>query len=241
VGPLPMGPAAEIDLSPSRALPSNNAVVMVTRALTRAMGIAHPLVFVAEHLDERVAAYTSPAPALVVGRRIAAQPADPASRDEIGRALLRLSTGGDALHHHATPEQVHGILVALANAAGVDVEVPEDFDWDFAGTIADGLPSSDDLADLHDTAVAFRDSGERFDPWLLASALAMAEDRAGAICAGDPRPALARVFEESADPARGRMLAGYLISDDHLNLRGELGYHLDADAPASPQPREARG
>jgi tetratricopeptide (TPR) repeat protein len=239
LGSLPLGPTPIIDLSPSRALPSNNAVVMVTRALARAMGVPHPLVFTDDNAEDTVAAYISPAPALVVGRRVAAGPADPVSRDALGRALLRLATGGDAIHRHASPEQLYAILVALAAATGVDIETTEEFDEDFAADVANALPGADELGELHDTAVAFRDTGERFEPGLLVSTLHMAEDRAGAVCSGDPRPALSRVFSEGIDPMRGRMLTGYLLSDDHLSLRVDLGYHFDPEL-ASAQPREAR-
>jgi hypothetical protein len=227
LGQLPVSPDPSVDLSPSKALPANNAVVMVTRSLAKAMGVAHPLVFTDEQAEDTVIAHLSPAPSLVVGRRIAAGPADPASRDALGRALLRLSTGGDALHRHASSDQLHAVLIALAQAADVEILVGEDFDWDFAGSVTEGLPGAEDLSDLHDVAVTFRDTVERFDPALLLTALGMAEDRAGAVCAGDPRPSLQRVFADGVDAARGRMLAGYLLSDDHLGLRIALGYHVE--------------
>ena len=93
--------------------------------------------------------------------------------------------------------------------------------------ILDGLPSRDALEELRDVAVAFANASERFDVRPLRQSLIMAEDRAGAACAGDPRPGLARVFAEGVPLARGRTLAGYLLSDDHLNLRRTLGYVVE--------------
>src|SRR5690606_26293392 len=138
--------------------PSNHTVVLVVRSLAEAMGVPQPLVFVNDEADDTVDAHVTPAPCLVLGRRAASSPADPYVRDAIGRALLRLSTGGDALHRYATPEQVVALLVALAIATGVDVDVEQDFDWQFAATIREGLPSPDTLTDLTETALAFRDS-----------------------------------------------------------------------------------
>lgn len=151
--------------------------------------------------------------------------------------MLRLATGGDGLHRHASPGQLLALLVALANACGVDLEASDDLDWDFAGEIADNLPGPDDMADLVEVAEAFRDSAERFDPRILVGSLAMAEDRAGAVCAGDPRPALARVLSEGMPVTRARMLVGYLLSDDHLSLRRLLGYDVEF-SPTSRRIRE---
>ena len=236
-GDVPLGPPSRVDLSPARALPSNNAVVMVTRSLAHATGVPQPLVFVDENAEDTVVAHVAPAPSLVVGRRIASGPADPVSRDALGRGLLRLATGGDGLHRHASPGQLLALLVALANACGVDLEASDDLDWDFAGEIADNLPGPDDMADLVEVAEAFRDSAERFDPRILVGSLAMAEDRAGAVCAGDPRPALARVLSEGMPVTRARMLVGYLLSDDHLSLRRLLGYDVEF-SPTSRRIRE---
>jgi DNA-binding transcriptional regulator PaaX len=48
------------------------------------------------------------------------------------------------------------------------------------------------------------------------------------VCAADPRPALARLQAAGEiDQSRGRMLIGYLLSDDHLTLRRNLGYQVD--------------
>jgi hypothetical protein len=224
-----MGTPPTVDLAPSRSLPSNNAVVIVARTLAGAMGVPHPFVFLDEDLDDMVVAHVTPVPCLVVGRRIASAPAGVVARDAIGRALLRLSTGGDGLHRFATPAQLVALLQALTQAVGVEVELDASVRPDpaFAATILGGLPARDALDELHEVAVAFRNAAEGFDVKSLLTSLMMAEDRAGAACAGDPRPALERVFADGMPQSRARMLVGYLMSDDHLNLRRTLGYHVD--------------
>ena len=226
VADMRVGPPPSVDLSPSQSLPSNNAVVMVARTLAGAMGVPHPLIFLDADLDDMVVAHITPAPCLVVGRKIASAPAGAQARDAIGRALLRLSTGGDGLQRHAKPAELVALLHALCKAVDVEVDVGP-YSEEFEQMILDGLPSRDALEELHDVAVAFRNASERFDVRPLRQSLTMAEDRAGAACAGDPRPGLARVFAEGVPLARGRMLAGYLLSDDHLNLRRTLGYIVE--------------
>lgn len=227
LGMLP-GPEPDLDLSPSRSLPTNSAVVMVVRALAGAMGVPQPLVFLDPNADG-VIAHIGAVPCLLVDRRISNTPAGPRARDAIGRALLRLSTGGDALHQHATPEQRTALLFALCTGAGVELDVPRGFDWDYANAVEAAIPPPDALEDLREAALAFQASAEVFDPSVLAQTLQMAEDRAGAICAADPRPSLRRVIK-SKNPTRLRMLTGYLLSDDHLTLRETLGYHIELAA-----------
>jgi tetratricopeptide (TPR) repeat protein len=228
VADLQIGPPPSVDLAPSRSLPSNNAAVIVARTLAGAMGVPHPLVFLDEQLEDTVVAHVTPVPCLVVGRRVASAPAGVIARDAIGRALLRLSTGGDGLHRHATAAQLVGLLYALTRAVDIEVDLDRSVppDMAFAEAVLGGLPSRDALDELHDVAVAFRNAAERFDVKSLLTSLMMAEDRAGAACAGDPRPALDRVVAEGMH-SRARMLVGYLMSDDHLNLRRTLGYHVE--------------
>jgi hypothetical protein len=165
VADMQIGAPPTVDLAPSRSLPSNNATVIVARTLAGAMGVPHPLVFLDEAAEDTVVAHVTPVPCLVVGRRIASAPAGVLARDAIGRALLRLSTGGDGLHRHATPGQLVGLLHALAQSVGVEVELDDDVapDMAFANAILEGLPSRDALDELHEVAVAFRNAAERFD------------------------------------------------------------------------------
>jgi hypothetical protein len=53
----------------------------------------------------------------------------------------------------------------------------------------------------------------------------MAEDRAGTVCAADPRPTV-RLIAQAGELAsqRATTLFGYLVSDDHLGLRRTIGY-----------------
>jgi hypothetical protein len=140
--------------------------------------------------------------------------------------LLRLSTGGDGLQRHANPAELIGLLHGLCHAVDVEVELGP-YSKEFEQRILAGLPSRDALDELHDVAIAFRNASERFEVRSLRHSLTMAEDRAGAACAGDPRPALSRVFADDVPLQRGRMLVGYLLSDDHLNLRRTLGYIVE--------------
>lgn len=217
---------------PSDALPGNNAVVMVAQSLAHALGLPTPLVFFDEAGDAGVRTSLRPAPCLIVGRRVAGNPADPAMRDALGRALFRLATGGDAVHHETTDRQLLTLVLTLCRATGQDVDhlLAQDrfhdaFDPELAGALAAGLPEEDALEDLVDFARAFANNGDRFMASRLRAGFTAGQDRAGAICAGDPRPALKTAMAEGP-LIRARALISYLVSDDHLSLRRALGYHL---------------
>jgi len=234
LGSLPGAEPPTIDVTSRRSLPPNSAVVMVARALGNAMGVNEPMVFVDPRREEGVIAYVAPTPCLVVGRRINGSPFGAAARDQLGRALLRLSTGGDALHRGPTPDQVLAILIALSRATGVVCEPPpgRPFDSAYCAAVAESLPGSASLADLREVADAFAGELGAFDPALLLDALHMAEDRAGVVCAADPRPTLqALAASDELFGARGTALVGYLLSDDHLALRRSLGYLADVSMP----------
>jgi tetratricopeptide (TPR) repeat protein len=238
---VPGAPEPATNLSPNRSLPASSSVVMVVQALAAAMGVPQPLVFLDNSKTDEVAAYAGHSPSLVVGRRVGSTPFGPAARDAIGRALLRLSTGGDALHHHTEAERVLALLIAIANAVGVDVEAPEELDWDYASMIADALPPAAELADLRESAAAFASTASGLDPRTLVQSMRMAEDRAGAVCAADPRAALARLKAAGElEDHRGRTLIGYLLSDDHLTLRRSLGYQAEFHATRRTAEQEAR-
>lgn len=216
----------------SEALPTNNAVVMVAQSLARALGLPTPLVFFDETDDTGVRTSLHPAPCLIVGRRVAGNPADPAVRDTLGRALFRLATGGDAVHTRTTDDQLLTLVFALCRATGQNVDhllglerFQDSFDPELAAVLAKGLPAEDHLEDLVDFARAFANNGDRFHPSRLRAGFTAGQDRAGAACAGDPRPALNTAMA-SGPPVRVRALISYLVSDDHLNLRRALGYHL---------------
>jgi tetratricopeptide (TPR) repeat protein len=228
---LPDATPPGIDISKKRSLPANSAVVMVARALGQALGVAEPQVFVDPRRDDGVTAHVGDMPFLVVGRRINSSPFGPPARDLIGRALLRLATGGDALHYELAPAQVFGLVVALCRAAGVEVDPDPRWDEAYAQRVREFLQSSAAIPELAAPADILADGIERFDPEELRAALRMAEDRAAIVCSADPRPALAALGEEVIT-ARGTALVGYLLSDDHLTLRRSLRY-LSEHAPAA--------
>lgn len=234
LGTLPGAEPPTVDITSRRSLPPNSAVVMVARALGNAMGVNEPMVFVDPRREEGVFAYVAPTPCLVVGRRINGSPFGAAARDELGRALLRLSTGGDALHRGPTADQLLAILIALCRATGVVCEPPPGraFDEAYCARVAESLPGAASLADLREVADAFATGLGSFDPGLLLDALHMAEDRAGVVCAADPRPTLSALAgSQDLTGNRGTALVGYLLSDDHLALRRSLGYLADVSMP----------
>lgn len=230
-GKLPFEPAARPHRA-ADALPSNNAVVMVAQSIARALGLPTPLVFFDDTVEHGVKTSLSPAPCLIVGRRVAANPADPNVRDTLGRAVFRLATGGDAVHLHTTDKQLVTLVLALCHATGQNVDhllaidrFKDAFDPALAGVLTANLPGEAALEDLVDFARAFSSNGDRFYPSRLRAGFTAGQDRAGAACAGDPRPALAIGLAEGP-LVRVRALISYLVSDDHLNLRRALGYHL---------------
>lgn len=235
---LPRAPKPPIDVQKARSLPTNSGVVMVVRALADALGIPQPLVFVEQGAEDQelVIAHLGATAALIVGRKINSSPFAPRSRDLIGRALMRLATGGDYLNEPRSEAQLLGVLAGLCRALGL--ELPDDafsttrgpdpvIDRSLADWVAKNLPDANSRADLAQAARTFAQSTDTFDPQRLRDALAMAQDRAGVVAAADPRPALARVLEsEGLISERATALLGYLLSDDHLGLRRSLGYQV---------------
>jgi tetratricopeptide (TPR) repeat protein len=235
---LPKAPKPPVDVQRARSLPSNSGVVMVARALADALGIPQPLVFVEQNAEDQelVVAHLGATPALIVGRKINSAPFAPRSRDLLGRALMRLATGGDYLNDPAAEPQLLGLLLGLCRALGI--ELPSDafsstrgddptVDRTLADWVVKSLPDAAGRAELAQAARTFAQSTDTFDPQRLRDALAMAQDRAGVVAAADPRPALARVLEtEGLTGERATALLGYLLSDDHLGLRRSLGYQV---------------
>ena len=207
---------------------------MVAQSLAHALGLPTPLVFFDESNGLGVRTSLRPAPCLIVGRRVAGNPADPAMRDALGRALFRLATGGDAVHQRTTDGQLLTLVLTLCRATGQDVDhllasdrFFEAFDPELAQVLSAGLTEEDALEDLVDFARAFANNGDRFVASRLRAGFTAGQDRAGATCAGDPRPALRTAMSEGP-LIRARALISYLVSDDHLSLRRALGYHLGA-------------
>lgn len=232
LGELPGAPAPAVDLAPSRSLSANTPIVIAVRAIANAMGVPQPLVFIDPGEDYEIEARLAGAPSLVVGRRLAAAPFTAAARDRIGRALMRMSTGGDAIHRHTGPARLLALCVALCQSCGVTLDTTHGYDRAFANEIASHLPGRDAMQHLVPTALAFRDASEGLDPVVLHSTLLMAEDRAGAVASGDPRPALELLRRiDALSTPRGALFVSYLLSDDHLNLRRDLGYVVEVNVP----------
>lgn len=231
LGQIPEGSAPPVELDSGKALAQSSAVVMVTRALAEAMGVPLPRVYLDPQGDDEVRAYLVGAPCLVVGRRINTAPFGPAARDAIGRALLRVSTGGDALHYELSPARLMSLLLGLCAAAGVELDHTPAHDEAYLEEVG-RIVAAATLADLGELAVAFAAGLDAFDPQQLLDTLRVAEDRAGAVCAADPRPRLRELVERGmlAGP-RGTSVVGYLLSDDHLTLRHNLGYLTEVAAP----------
>lgn len=235
---LPKAPKPPIDVQKARSLPTNSGVVMVVRALADALGIPQPLVFVEQTSEdlELVIAHLGATPALIVGRKINSSPFAPRSRDQIGRALMRLATGGDYLNEPRCEPQLLGVLGGLCRAVGLELSSdafsstrgPDPaVDRSLADWVAKNLPDASSRIDLAQAARTFSQSTDTFDPQRLRDALTMAQDRAGVVAAADPRPSLARVLEsEGLTSERATALLGYLLSDDHLGLRRSLGYQV---------------
>jgi tetratricopeptide (TPR) repeat protein len=235
---LPKAPKPPIDIQRARSLPSNSGVVMVARALADALGIPQPLVFVEQGAEdhELVVAHLGTTPALIVGRKINSAPFAPRSRDLLGRALMRLATGGDYLNDPAAEPALLGLLLGLCRALGIELSADAFsstrgdapiVDRTLADWVVKSLPDAAVRAELAQAARTFSHSTDTFDPQRLRDALAMAQDRAGVVAAADPRPALVRVLEvEGLTGERATALLGYLLSDDHLGLRRSLGYQV---------------
>lgn len=235
---LPDAPPPPIDVLGGRSLPSNSGVVMVARALADSLGLSQPLVFVNPDEHDSVVAYLGSSPTLIVGRKINSTPFAPRSRDLLGRAVMRLATGGDYLHADDSESRLLGLLMGLCRS--LDIELPEEafapsrgavpvIDRTLAQWVVNSLPDAATRPDLVHAARGFAQSTDTFDPQRMREAMAMAQDRAGVVASADPRPALERLLEGTEDrkillEERATALLGYLLSDDHLGLRRSLGY-----------------
>ncbi|PRP91544.1 Beta-barrel assembly-enhancing protease [Enhygromyxa salina] len=239
---LPGAPPPPIDIVRGRSLPGNSGVVMVARALADALGISQPLVFVDPDQHDTVVAHLGNSPALIVGRKINSTPFAPRSRDLLGRAVMRLATGGDYLHADEAGPRLLGLLMGLCRS--LEIELPEEafassrgdvptIDRTLADWVVKSLPDAATRGDLVQAARSFAQSTDTFDLGRMLEAMAMAQDRAGVVASADPRPALARLLDGQERKVlveeRATALLGYLLSDDHLGLRRSLGYQVALD------------
>ncbi len=230
---IPGAPPPKLNLSQRHSLPSTSSVGTVTRAIGRTLGLGEPLLFLnsaGRDEDHRVVAYVGTAPVLLIGRKINAAPFSPAARDAIGRALFRLATGGDHLQRGMDEAQLMGVLKGLASCAGVELDDIHPTDQDVADTIIEALAGAAIPIDFGDDAEQLGRTIEQFSVTHLRALLERAEDRAGTIACGDPRISL-RIAAAGSDLAspRATSLVAYLVSEEHLNLRRQLGYFVELE------------
>ncbi len=227
---IPGAPPPTVNLSQRHSLPATSSVGTVTRAIARTLGFAEPLLFLNQGDDNAVVAHVGTAPVLLIGRKINAAPFSPPARDAIGRALLRLNTGGDHLHRVMNDEQLMGVIHGLASCAGVTLDAIHPYDQTVADTILEALSGAAIPVDFGEDAENLDRCLADFSLQQLRELLRSAEDRAGAIACGDPRVAL-------HDPSRFQILStrraagfvAYLVSEEHLALRRLLGYHVELE------------
>jgi tetratricopeptide (TPR) repeat protein len=214
--------------STTRELPDTHALVGVIRVLAKTLGMAAPQVIAEPMLDQEVIAHGSLG-ALLVGKRIVSAPNATSTRDAIGRSLFRLRLGGDALWAQASPEDLARVAAGLASLTGVEVDLGVDVATEFVGRLADLMSGPDIHRGLSTAAKALRDVAPSIRPEQIQLDLFAAEDRAGVLCSGDPRPAIARL--RSGPLVRRIALLRFLLSDDHLGMRAALGYLGTAKTP----------
>ena len=227
---IPGAPPPAVNLSQRHSLPATSSVGTVTRAIARTLGLAEPLLFLNQGEDNAVVAHVGTAPVLLIGRKINAAPFSPAARDAIGRALLRLNTGGDHLHRVMTDDQLMGVIHGLASCAGVTLDDIHPYDQNIADTILEALSGAAIPVDFGEDAENLDRTLGNFSLQQLREVLRCAEDRAGTIACGDPRVALhdpSRFPNLSTRRAAG--LVAYLVSEEHLALRRLLGYHVELE------------
>lgn len=227
---MPGAPPPIVNLSQRHSLPPTSSVGTVTRAISRTLGLGEPLLFLNQGDENGVVAHIGTAPVLLIGKKINAAPFSPQARDALGRALLRLATGGDHLHRKMTDPQVMGVLHGLASCASVELDEVLPYDRAVADAILEALAGAAVPVDFGEDAETLGRNIDGFSVQQLREVLRAAEDRAGAIASGDPRVAL-------RDPGRfptlgirrAAGLVAYLVSEEHLALRRLLGYHVELE------------
>jgi Tfp pilus assembly protein PilF len=227
---MPGAPPPPVNLAQRHSLPAASSVAVVTRALARTLGVGDPLLFLNPGDDNHVIAHVGTAPVLLIGRKINAAPFSPGSREAIGRALLRLSTGGDHLHLHMSDEALMGVLHGLSSCAGVELDPIHERDEAASDAIIESLAGAGIPVDFGDDAETLARTLGSFSPAALRQVLRQAEDRAGAIACGDPRvPLRDRPRFPALSDSRATALVAYLVSEEHLALRRALGYNVELE------------
>ncbi|MCA9657096.1 MAG: hypothetical protein KC486_02020, partial [Myxococcales bacterium] len=231
---LPGAPEPPAILQTKRSLPSVSSVASTTHALAQALGIPEPDVYLNPDEHRRVRTWASGTPSLILSRTIAQTPDSPESRDKLGRALLRLSLGGDYVFERLQTPQLLGLLCGLSESVGISLEFQQQVDQQIADAVIEILSTGAASLDFGEYAERLSRSADTFDPTQLRAAFVIAEDRAAVLCAGDPRISIRELRRKgSLTSARGQALLTYLISDDHLSLRRSLGYSIELELDIS--------
>lgn len=171
-------------------------------------------------------------PQIVLSRKVYNAPMAPRSRDLIGRALFRLSIGGDPLWRCLEPRK--RITLALLGDA---ITHPEQIE-----TLSEKILDPEFLSSLmseyqkDESRCAFETNASWDTQDLLRQAadldqsLMNAEDRAGLLCSADPRAALAICARRDNPEGTAVMhLTSYILSEIHLEIRRHLGYQHHAE------------
>ena len=230
--PFPHPPSLP-DLSQRHPLPDGSSVVLVCHSLAKAFGFAPPSVYAdPDASPDSVLACLTEEPILLVGRKIQNTPFSPESRDRLGRALVRLALGGDVLLSEEMPSAIPTVLQGLCRSVGTippfldSEEMQSKTDATLRIAVERTVERSPSLESLDRAVQEFASKHRELDLQRLRDSLAMAEDRAGIIAAADPRPTLNLLGGDDQKKTRLRSLLEYLLSDNHLELRRNLGYQV---------------
>jgi len=231
---IPGAPEPPDFLSTKRSLPSVSGVASVAHSLAQALGIPEPDIFLSPDDDHRIHAWASGTPALSLDRGVSQDPNGAEARDKLGRALLRLSLGGDYVFERLPTPQLLGLLSGLSESVGITLEFHQAIDQDIADAVIEILSTGAASLDFGEHAERLSRCADTFDPTRLRAAFVIAEDRAAVLCAGDPRISIRELRRKgSLTSARGQALLSYLVSDDHLSLRRSLGYSIEVELDLS--------
>ena len=231
---IPGAPEPPDFLTTKRSLPSVSGVASVSHALAQALGMPEPDIFLGSEDQRRILAWASGSPSLSVDRGVSQDPNSPKSRDKLGRALLRLSLGGDYIFERLPTDQLLGLLSGLSESVGISLEFQHPIDQDTADAVIEILSTGAASLEFGEHAERLSRCADTFDPTQLRAAFVIAEDRAAVLCAGDPRISIRELRRKgSLTSARGQALLSYLISDDYLSLRRSLGYSIELELDIS--------
>ncbi len=223
---LPGAPPPPLKLSSRRQLPRTSNTGRVTAALAALLGVPAPAIYLNPRNDHEVIAFLSEEPALLIGRKLNAKPFTAATRDAIGRALVRLQCGGDHLAR-LSDAQLLGVVAGIVGSLGLEVGDTHRVDSRMAEQMLTMLSESAIAVDLGEDIEPIEAALPTLDPAALRLSLEALEDRIGVLCSGDPRITLAGLKQSGhLTSTRAQLLLRYLVGDEHLSVRRSLGYHI---------------